>query len=256
MKFNRSFLPVFSVFLALTIFACTGSTRELSKVGDSLTIENQGFRLIVALSDSAVFATLYDKTSQLTVADGPFVYRCDSAGHENIESLSQLSAPSISIKNEKLMIRGKLGALDLTHTFTLPRGGRTMEENFTFANHTDRLISLPDFEAGFTLSVKKGGGGVTEALENDRWVAIPFRERPDDPVEFAHDFSFMDLITTTGSEPHPNSRQWINPAPSRHRWSEAWAWTHEGFTLGIFSFCQEHMQFSVLSVVELAGDTH
>ena len=255
MKYAKAINLILCGCLLFAIQSCDHSSRRLTNVGARLSLGNEGFLLTLTLTDSTIVATLDDKTSQLRLADGPLVYRYDSAGHENVESVFQLSAPSIQRKDNRLIVNGRLGAVDLKHTFMLPDGSSLMEENITLTNHTGHLISLPDFEAGFTRSVMNGSGGVAELLENDRWVAVPFRERPDDPSEFVHDFSFYDLISTKGSEPHPNSRQWVNPAPSRHRWSEGWAWTHEAFTLGIFSFCQENMQFSVLSVLETKEDT-
>ena len=37
---------------------------------------------------------------------------------------------------------------------------------------------------------------------------------------------------------------------SRHHFSEGWVWLHGSRSLGIFTFNQEHMVYSVLSPVE------
>ncbi|MFQ6043340.1 MAG: hypothetical protein ACE5PV_21005, partial [Candidatus Poribacteria bacterium] len=104
-------------------------------------------------------------------------------------------------------------------------------------------------------------GSIFPDLRNDRLVSIPFRHRPTDPADFDVDFRMADLIQRPGREHRAN--KWPPSYPrygylpslqtTTHdfvlaQWaSEGWAWMHGEYTIGIFKFNQEAMEFSVLS---------
>jgi len=255
MKYYSGSRLIIIIFASLSIYSCRG-IQQISEPGERISIENTAYNLTVTISESSLIMALEDKKSNFRVANGPYIY---SYGVLDIDSkllINQLEKSEIYLRDSKLFITGQLRGVDLEHTFYLPAKEDFMEEKIRFTNNTSRVVALPEFEAGFTRIVSNKTAGADSVLLSDRWIAVPLKERSDDPYEFVHDYSLNDLINKPGSEPHPNHRQWINPAPSRHRWSEAWAWTHGEYTLGIFSFCQENMVFSVLSTIDSGDHTY
>lgn len=221
--------------------------------------ENAAYRLLLSVSGGRVFARLDDKRSGLRVADGPMVFRTDAAGHDKLRTLSQIKGARVEASSDSLTIRGQLGGVEFVQVFRLPKAKAIMEETVALVNHSRRLVNLPDIECGFIRVITDTQGQVQSDVSTDRWVAVPLRVRADDPPGYAHDFSAHDLATTPGSEPDivamAEGPQWAHARPSRHRWSEGWAWTHGAYTLGVFKFCQANMVFSVLSVAPTAQGT-
>ena len=108
-----------------------------------------------------------------------------------------------------------------------------------------------EFEAGMTRRLADKAGRVLPELAADRFVAVPFRHRATDPRGFYNDFSLGEMVNAPGRILSVDNSQGTAYHPSRHRASEGWAWTHGGHALGIFSFSQENMLFSVVSQVDL-----
>lgn len=213
-------------------------------------MENSAYRLSATMTRGRVTVVLYDKSADFVLADGPIVYRANKSGHENPRVVSALKKAVIACHADKreLVIRGKLAGLDLEHVFTLPASRPLMEERLVLRNNTGATMALPDLEVGFLREVADATGNVSPLLAEDRWCAIPFRRRADSPDGFVFDFTTREMVITRGSEPHPNKRQMPNQTPSRHRWSEGWAWTHGDHTFGIFTFSQAALLHSVVSL--------
>jgi hypothetical protein len=203
-------------------------------------IENSAYRLAVDVASGGLHAVLEDKQSGLRLADGPLVYRTDAAGHENPASLFQLVDPTVSVEGNRLTIRGTLTGLQVENVFTLPPDRPVMDETLLLTNPTPGVVSLADFECGFTRLLKDESGGIPADLANDRWVAVPHRKRAEDPKEKFLDFSASDIADTPGFEAHPGV---LDPdyRPSRHRYCDGWAWTHGNAALGIYKYNQEAM---------------
>jgi len=219
------------------------------------TIENAAYRLTVDAASEGLHSVLEDKRSGLRLADGPVVYRTDAAGHENPATLFQLADSTVSVEGHTLIIRGTLAGLRVEHAFTLPPGKLVMDETLRLTNPTPAVVSLPDFECGLTRLLKEEGGSIPADLAGDRWVAVPHRKRAEAPKEMYLDFSASDMADQPGFEPHPDAVQDPHYLPSRHRYSDGWAWTHGGSALGIYKYSQEAMLFSVLSTAKTGGRT-
>ena len=213
----------------------------------SHAIENTGYRLTVDVADGQVSAIIEDKLAGFRPADGAYFYRADRLSGNVALVHPQIEHPSVTAKDDSLVIEGDLAGLRLEHTFVLPRTGRLMEERIVVRNPTDSLVALVDFEAGFQRRVTDPAGQVLPELAQDRWVAVPLRARATDPKGHLNDFSIRDLVTKPGYEPRVNKDQHYSQISSRHRHSEGWAWTHGSAALGIFTFNQENMLFSVVS---------
>jgi hypothetical protein len=216
------------------------------------TLANAAYRLEVTPANGSINVTLFDKTMNLPIADGPYLYRAKRQRGATKQQAAGLTNAKIAAVGDKLTIRGELAGLELEHTFTLPGDRPIVEEQIVLHNKTGELVALTDFEAGLTRRVTDKSGKVLPELAAARVVAVPFRHRATDAKGHFNDFSIHDLVTQPGSESWVSKDQAIYSAPSRHRWSEGWAVTVGKHTLGIFSFNQENMLFSVLSTV--AGD--
>ena len=219
-------------------------------------LANQAYRLIVACAeDGEVTATLEDLLLGLRVAEGPYLYRAERSGREGPQRFNKLSRPVLAVQGDTLIVRGELAGLAVEHRFDLPPGKRLMEERIVLRNETDQTVVLSDFEAGFQRRVTDRDGSVTPELRQDRWVAVPLRARATDPKGHVNDFLIEDLLHKPGYEPRVNKDQQYSQVPSRHRHAEGWAWIHGDAALGIFSFNQSNMLFSVVSTNRVAEGT-
>jgi hypothetical protein len=214
---------------------------------DALELANAACQLVVSSAGGTVLVRFQDKLLDLCLADGPYFYAAQTTNGGNLETFRGLQDVTITGSTGALVIRGRLAGLDLEHRFALSPNGAFLEERILLRNHTDGLIALSDFEAGFLRPVTDKGGAVLPELAHDRWVAVPLRVRASDPKGFVNDFSIQQLVAQPGYEPQVNQNQQYLKTPSRHRASEGWAWTHGDATLCIFTFNQENMLFSVVS---------
>ena len=212
------------------------------------TLSNAAYRLTVTPANGGIHVVLFDKvmncrwpmvrTSTPRQPQG-HLSRSPSAPRMRRSRLPATSSRSAAIWQD----------LEIEQTFTLPADQPIMEERIVLHNKTNDVIALNAFEAGLTRRILDKQGRVLPELAAARMVAVPFRHRAIDPKGYFNDFSLHDLATLPGSESWETKDQATFSIPSRHRWSEAWALTIGNHTLGIFSFNQENMLFSVLSQV-------
>ena len=252
----RAMWPIAASLVCIT--GLTGAAAPLSQASAAdqpsplaaAEIKNEAYHLAVTIAaDGTVMVRLDDLRSGLRVADGPCLYRASQDLQGTAARSERLDKPIVKVQNRSLVIRGKLLGQDLTHSFTLPKGKPLMEERIVLRNPNRDTVALTDLEVGLTRRVTDSSGQVLAELNNDRWVAVPMRARASDPKGHVNDFSIHDLVTLPGYEPQVNKDQQYSQVPSRHRHSEGWAWTHGDVTLGIFSFSQENMLFSVVSTL-------
>ncbi len=253
LKFVRRPWVASSLCIAALLTAFTASCSSVRRPRN--TIENAAYRLTVETAPDGLRAILEDKRSGLRLADGPMVYRTDAAGHENPATLFQLTDPTVSVDGQRLIIIGTLAGLRVQHTFALPSDRPVMDETLRLTNPTGTVVSLPDFECGFTRVLKDESANIPADLAGDRFVAVPHRKRAEAAKETYLDFSSADMADKPGFEAHPDQVQDPHYQPSRHRYSDGWAWTHGSSALGIYKHSQEAMLFSVLSTVKSGGRT-
>ena len=218
-------------------------------------ISNATFTLRVQVQAGTVTATLEDHLAARRLADGPALYRAVRVAAASTEECRGLQDPVVTTAGPALTIVGRLAGLELEDHVVLPPRQRMMEERVVVRNQTGRMIALSDFEAGLERRVADTTGQVVAGLAEDRWVAVPLRVRASDPQGFVNDFSLPELLTQPGYEPWVDKDQQYSQVPSRHRRSEGWAWTHRDATLGIFTFSQENMLFSVVSTEKRTDGT-
>ena len=243
------------VWLAATTVESNGAYAAETGTSDQTTgvLENEAYRISASIENGTVLVSIYDLLLERSIADGPCLYHAVGAGAQQGETVAKLENPSIAVKGTTLTIRGRLLGLDLKHRFTLPKDRRLMEERVIVRNNTDAQIALEDLEVGPRLRVTDENERVLPEFADDRLVAVPFRHCATDAKGFQHDFSMQEVVDRPGRETCMDSYLAWYDVPSRHRASEGWAWTCGKGVLCIFKFCQEHMQFSVVSVHRDAG---
>ena len=162
----------------------------------------------------------------------------------------------MTVNGQNLTIRGKMAGLKIRQNFFLPADKPFMEENIVIHNPGNQRISLSEFEMGFPPMVKDAGDRIIPEIANDRLIAVPFRHRADDNNGVIHDYSLIEMPGQTGWEYLPNHIGAIDlKVNSRHHFSEGWAWLRGNRSVGIFSFNQENLVYSVVSPVKTPGGT-
>jgi hypothetical protein len=250
-------------------------------------LANGAYRLVVECvkdpkdGKQQVAVTLDDQQMGFRLAQGPYLYRAERQEGKQTTAYRGLSDVRVEVVGDavadapaeehsrpqpvsrapatgtarRLVIRGKLAGLDVEHSFDLPADRAIMEERLVLHNRSGARIALSDLETAFVRSVADAAGHVLPELTGDRFVAVPFRAKPDDAKSHYNDFSTADLIGTPGYEVHVEFDTRYQRIPANHRQSEGWAWTHGPHTLGIFKFDQANMQWSILAVDKQDGGT-
>lgn len=232
--------------ILIALLSWTGGVIFAAEPRPKHELANAGYRLVVETAADQVTISLDDKRMGLRVADGAYVYRAQRRNDAAI--CPALTDVTVTTDGARLTIRGKLAGLDVEHRFELPTDRPIMEERIAIHNRTDAVIALSDLQMGLTRAVADDSGNVLPELANDRFVAVPFRAKPDDLKPHYNDFSTADLINTKGYEVRVRFDTQSERVPADRRQADGWAWTHGDNTLGIFKFDQENMQWSILAV--------
>jgi hypothetical protein len=240
--------------LAAGLMAVKAAEAEVPG-GEVRELANAAYQLDVSLAQGQVRVRLEDKILDLCLAQGPYYYSARKSDGQKVETFRGLEDVKISGSGGTLVIRGKLAGLDLEDRFALFPNRPLLEERILVQNHTDGLIALSGFEAGFLRTVTDKGGEVLPELAHDRWVAVPLRVRASDAKGFLNDFTMQQLSTQPGYEARMDMEQRYSQIPSPHHASEGWSWTHGEGALGIYAFNQENMLFSVVSAHKEGGET-
>ena len=139
----------------------------------------------------------------------------------------------------------------MEHSFELPADRPIMEERIVFDNVYRRAYRTCRTWKWVSFCVIGDKGRQTSCPSWPATASWPFRScaRSDDAqgrstTIFPRPISFTRKATRFGIEVGAASTWRV---PSDRRPSEGWAWTHGDYTLGIFKFCQENLQFSVVS---------
>ncbi len=210
-------------------------------------LSNAGYHLAVRSIMDQVEVTLDDKKAGFRAADGSYFYRAQRRIGKQTTTHYGLEGVSVDVAGARLTIRGQLAGVGVEHTFDLPADRPIMEERIAFYNGGNEPAAIENFASGMVRIVTDATGKVLPEFATDRFVAVPFRAKPDEGKPFYNDFSAADLVDKKGYEIRVKYDLQYDRTPADQRQSEGWAWTHGANTLGIFKFDQENMQWSVLA---------
>ena len=211
-------------------------------------LSNSAFRLSVNIEKSDVHVKLEEKQMPLKLSEGNYIYRAQISGAK--DTLLSIQNPKVTVSGQHLTIHGTIAGVDVEQNYFLPEDKPYMEEHIVLHNPNKTKIAFSEFEIGFPLIIKDKDNKVFSEFANDRLIAVPFRHRPDDRKGEINDFAMSDILEKQGWEYRPNARLTEKLIfQSRHHFSEAWTWIHKDRSIGVFSFNQENMTFSVLSPV-------
>lgn len=212
-------------------------------------LHNDAYHLQISVNERILTVLLFDKKMQFEVSHNPYFYQALREGDEGSIRAEWLLDATVKAAGEQIIVRGKLAGLEVEHTFSLPQARPILQEQITLRNSTPHPISLTGFACGFQRQLTDDVGRVVPDLSQDRLVAIPFRHKPTDPLEWNNDFTMEQIASQAGREAQANSKQGHGYFATLERFAEGWAWMHGGHTFGIFKFNQEAMEFSRLSVI-------
>jgi hypothetical protein len=234
------------VILISAICGIMPACKNLTAVRNELS--NSAFHLTVTVNKSEVHVVLDEKSIPLRLSEGNYIYRARFSGSK--DTILKLENPTVTVAGQTMSIYGKLAGLEIEHNFYLPSGKQYFEEHIVLSNPGEKRFSLSEFEMGFPLKIAERSGKIIPELANDRLIAIPFRHRADDKNNVIHDYSLTEILDQPGWEYRPDFclTRYLQ-IKSRHHFSDAWAWIHGNRSIGIFSFNQENLVYSVLSPV-------
>ena len=239
-------VPVGLVLIAASAIALAGvPSRE--RLPRGVSAQNEGFRLTMRVAHNAVFAKLEDRLSGFVAAEGPMTYHADVVLPSGRVDSVELENPSLHAEPGRIVVRGVLGGVEMVQTFDLPQGRPYMEERITFRNGGAREVRFSDLEVAFQRIVLGPDGRLRADLEGDHVAAVPLLHRATDPKGFRNDFLLRDLFTHPGWYPQIDGLQRYRQVPWDGRIAEGWAWMHGPRALCIFTWCLDHLRFSVLT---------
>lgn len=236
------------IAISATLPACTNPASVRHE------LSNSAFLLRVSVNEPEIQVVLEERQTHQRLSEGNYVYRAQVSGSK--DTIFTLQDPAVTVSGQKLTIHGKLAGLDIEHSFYMPPDKQFFEEHIVLHNPGNMRITLSEFEMGFPLKIKGKGDRIIPELTSDRLIAIPFRHRADDKNDIIHDYSMTEILEQPGWEYRPNFclTKFLH-VKSRHHFSDGWAWIHGNRSVGIFSFNQEHLVYSVLSPVKTPKGT-
>ncbi|MBA7564053.1 hypothetical protein ES708_05715 [subsurface metagenome] len=240
------FIFVGTLSLIIAVSAIFTGCKNLAS--ECYEVSNSAFLLRVTLNEPEVHVVLEERQIPQRLSEGNYIYRAQVSGSQ--DTIFTLQNPAVTVSGRILTIRGILAGLDIEHSFYMPSDKPFLEEHIVLHNPGNMRIALSEFEMGFPLNIIGKGDKIIPELINDRLIAIPFRHRADDKNGVIHDYSLTDIIEKPGWEYRPTYGAKFDQFNSRHHFSDGWAWIHGKRSVGIFSFNQENMVYSVLSPVK------
>lgn len=205
------------------------------KIG--FAVENEYLRLGFG-EDTFGPLELLDKKHDILFADSPYIF------YINDEIRGTPSLKKMEKGEERVVLTGRLGDVEITQEFRLPRGKPYLEERITLENKGDKPISSPHLGFGFARVLARGGK-LMEGMEEWRVVAVPYRRELQGQVGEYEDYPLSDLLWRKG---------WYRPVWNEKAYTEEWGgegWilTNHKVSLLIVKHNNEAMEYSLLKAV-------
>ena len=249
---KQLFLSLYKLILISSI--CTVLPGCKNPASGRHELSNTAFHLSVDVIKSEVHVVLEEKQIPLQMSEGNYLYRAQISGSH--DTIFRLQNPTVTVVGRNLTIQGKIADLEIEQSFYFPLDKPFFEEHITLKNPGKIRVALSEFEMGFPRKIESKSKKIIPELANDRFIAIPFRHRADDKNGVIHDYGMAEILEQPGWEYRPNfCLTKFLQVKSRHHFSDAWTWIHGNRSIGIFSFGQENLVYSVLSPVKTPGGT-
>lgn len=218
---------------------------------ERITKSNIGYQVTIELHNGLPVFSLIDRQMACELSGAPYHYRVIKYVQAGESRLCEgLVAATVCETANALTVSGTLADLNISHKLWMPANEAFFEETITVHNPGRETVELLDFSCGWQRRITNNVGTLLPVLKGDRMVAIPFRHGATASGEADNDFSFQHIITGSGKEVRINevaSVSWGNGyIRSSKYFAEGWAWMHGDYSLGIFKFNQDAMEFSVL----------
>lgn len=214
-------------------------------------LSNHGYELYAEAMPDGMSIQLMDKKGSFELTDLPYEYTMsykDGNGVVTVGPMLENVSVESGADNESIRSSGTLGPMSIIHTFWLPADKDFMEERITLKNTSKSAVQVTDLEAGMLYRFTDERGSVLPSLQKDRLIAVPLRHRAESEPQNDEDFSFEDLLTSTGRI-RTHFDPWGGEMPSLRRHAEGWLWQHGPCYYGFYKFNQQNMEFSVLTPV-------
>jgi hypothetical protein len=215
-----------------------------------LQLSNAAFALEAWQADGEIHLHLRDQATGAPIADGAYVYRAARATPEGFAVATHLLEPALRLEGDTLRVTGRLAGLWLEQRLSLPAGGNYFEERLSLLNTGPQPAALTQLACGFQRRLTNAVAVLLPELQGDEIAGLPFWQRVNALGVQPNHFTLAQLLLQPGDEPRVGAlavgEHGFAPALQRH--AEGWGWQHAGRVLGVFSFCQEHLLFSVLGV--------
>ncbi len=220
--------------------------------GRELVLENLSLELRICAGERSVTVHFRDKESGRVLAHGPYMYRLEEELEEGrllVESPVIEKATMEGGHGGKMVARlsGKVGKLNMVHQFTLYPEKASIDEAFVLSNQGNSTIHIGSLRFGFTRLLTDDVGGVLTELGEDRFVPVPFM-RPILGRNGEYDtYSVSDLLFKRGYyRDIQTSFREEAVLPAESFGAEGWVWTFGERSLLITSYCQDHMEYSLM----------
>ncbi len=214
-------------------------------------LENTYLKLAIGVRGKFIEAELQDNKSGRILAQGPYLYRLEREVEEGRLTTDSLLFQEAEVnrtdkKAEVLQIKGRAGELEITHQFLLSPDKPFLKESFTLYNRGSSSIKITNLRFGFTRPLTDAIGVVVPELEEDRFVAVPYRRDTFGQKGEYQDYSISDIMNKRGQYRVVGQEKAVFPA--EYFGAEGWVWIFKGRSLLFFNYSQEHMEFSLIGI--------
>jgi hypothetical protein len=244
---RRGFLGQASAATALMASTATRAARSaegLEWKGGQLA--NDTFRLLLSPQDGLRNTGVIHIPSGSRLAEGDYSYSFARPIFHESRSVEEASGTlTVSMLGTSVA-----GALEVLHTFRVPRHDAWIEEQITLRNLGTTPLDLHDARCGLVLALPLSQRRVTGNWSEYKITAVPYRREPNGHRSQYVDFDLGRVLTERFSSELWTLETTVTPAYA----SEGWALTDgkQGFLISKYS--EKGMEWSLFDRVPMEGD--
>ncbi len=182
---------------------------------------------------------LLDRRTSKVLANKPYRYHFGE-GELAISSIQ----PATNESGATLTISGAQGGVQFRHTLHFPKGEGYFEERLVTSNGGEEPANLSGLRCGFARQAVSGGLPVPE-LATTRFIAVPLRHDPLEPLGSDEDFDLLQVLSEQGAYrdiPHDHGER----ARTTNKGSEGWLLQDETGGALVLTYSNEHLAWSLI----------